>query len=536
MAGAASGKEANRKSAERNSGQRRATGKQLLTADDFRYLGRVAVVGMGWSTQGLAYRPETETFFTVEKSGKDPYGLHEFSLPAPTLPPEPAPRVTPVKSWGPLNQEKRLAVKGELVSLRGLWWDAEEKRLWFNFGSFYASGANNPVLGCATLSDDGLKVYGPWKVSDAVHADTVKGMLFPAPPSLRKITGQRLLAFGVRGSTAQGQSWGAGLVSLEPPSTSLPAGREIAASRLIHWPMKQEGGVAFSNFPRVPGDEAVFIAGNGNAGRRITGTARGGGPKSMKLEEKVNFPPGGNATLVGCYLTNVDTEEQIRIVAWDNATKVATVASEWKQGAPTKETRYEVYFPSYERNQFVPVGGRYCNADALTSATWIDLPNKEGLLYFGATALGYVWYGNPRAHNDTTPTGKKYANALKSLLHSDQELKSDFDDRGVHAELHVPRWYLVDPKRVRGVAAKVFRGGATAGDLQIPWTSAGDVTKLGGDVVLASPRFCQMHWDRPTRRLSVLTLAGGDNTTAEIHVWEVGQPETKEEAEADDEP
>lgn len=499
--------------------------KKMLAGRDFRYLGRVNVVGMGWATSGLAHRPDTDTWFTVEKTGQPPYGLFEFKVPEPALPPDPAPKVEIVKAWGPLNQDKRLDVKGELVALRGLCWDPEEPQLWFNFGSYYANGANNPVLGCATLTEKGLTVYGPWKVPEAVHSDIVKGVLFPTPPELKKITGQKLLAFGIKGSTAQKQSWGTGLVSLVAPKLNLPAQAEFHAAPIIHWPMVPNKISPYSNFPRLPRDDAIIIVGNGQTGRTIRGKAQAGSEKTMTLETTVDFKPDGKSPrqpLAGCYLTNQATHEQLEISAWDNKTKVATVRSPWKNGPPAKGTEYEVYFPSYERNQFEPTRGRYQAFDGLTSATWITLPDKHGLLYFGTVAIGYCWYGNQGSHSDPTPYGKKYDNNLKSLLNPKLPVHSSFEGRGGHAEAYVPRWYLVDPQQVVSLAERLAKGMASPDEMQVSWKLAGDVGTLGGDVQLASPKFGQMHWNPQTRRLTVLVMPAGDNSPCELHVWEVG--------------
>ncbi len=246
-------------------------GGESLAPGDFTYLGRAEIHDVGIAANGLAYRPETGTFFSISRGGLDPFRLFEFQLPD-TL--DSSEKCTLVKDWGELNPKDILRITGrELVSMRGLLWDAEQGGLWVNYGSFYARSENLPCLAFVKLNRDGThKTFGPWKVPEKVHSDTVKGMLFEMPADLRSKTGGRqFAAFGARGSTAQGQSWGTGLVSLAKPPLSLPAMSELNCQRLIHWPMRLlPRGFAHSDFPREPEDKATWIIGNMNVGGKET--------------------------------------------------------------------------------------------------------------------------------------------------------------------------------------------------------------------------------------------------------------------------
>ena len=245
------------------------TAAESLSPTDFEYMGRASVPGVGISSHGLAYRPETDSFFCLWRAGQDPFNLIEFKLPS-TL--GTTAKCVIVKDWGPINVNNVLGISGkQLVSMRGLLWDARKGGLWCNYGSFYAVGENLPCLAFVKLNADGTnQVYGPWKVPASVHSDTVKGILIESPCDLLRVTQHRFAAFGVRGSTAQGQSWGTGLVTLAEPPLTLPPMSELTSKRVIHWPMKLVNGFGLSDFPRDSEDKATWIIGNMNVGGTAT--------------------------------------------------------------------------------------------------------------------------------------------------------------------------------------------------------------------------------------------------------------------------
>lgn len=216
-----------------------------LSLSQFKYRSKHPISGTGLSLQGLAYSPERETFFSIEKAGQDPFSLVEF-----TVPDEGPCRL--VRRWGPINNGDPLKISGKQEAwMTGLLWDASRAGLWLSYGSYYASGVNYPCLAFLTIPE--FKLHGPWLVPPEVHSDRCKGPLFHWTDS------QFLGMFGRRGSTAQLQSWGTGLVTCRKPDLDLPAMSVLPDVEIeIHWPMSEDAnGVATSRFPREPSDDPV---------------------------------------------------------------------------------------------------------------------------------------------------------------------------------------------------------------------------------------------------------------------------------------
>lgn len=233
-------------------------------ADNFTYLGASPLWQTGQSNLGLAEDPIEGVFYTVAKAGGDPFVIVKFKLPAVI-----GQNCTIIQTYPGLNLNNRLGVSGyPMLGMKGLYWDKDNQWLLCSFGSFYANGANLPVI-CTFKPSDGT-IGGPWKVNASIHSDTVKGMIAKLPKDLAlEVPNPKktYMAFGVKGSTSQGQSWGPGLVTVEIDPT-LASLAEMPAKRVIHWPMKSvfdtHTGTAygFSTFPREPVDQGQYILGN----------------------------------------------------------------------------------------------------------------------------------------------------------------------------------------------------------------------------------------------------------------------------------
>lgn len=233
-----------------------------LSPADFTYLGASPLFQTGQSNLGLAHDPVADEWYTVQKAGNDPFVIVKFKLP-----PVIGQNCKILQTYPGLNVNNALGVTGwQLIGMKGLLWDGTRGGLWCSFGSFYANGANLPVLCFYKLPEQ--KLYGPWKVPAAVHSDTVKGCIINAPCELLRESNQAFCAFGVHGSTRQNQSFGAGLVSMARPDLSLPAMSELTCKRVIHWPMKTvfdpktNTSYGYSDFPRDPADFGSYILGN----------------------------------------------------------------------------------------------------------------------------------------------------------------------------------------------------------------------------------------------------------------------------------
>jgi hypothetical protein len=237
-----------------------------LSAVDFQYLGATkTTVGTGFEF-GLAYRPETNTFFTIGNAGRAPYDLLELSVPTG------GGKATLVKNWGPIDPTGRLNVPGVMVRMEGLNWD--DGKLWVSWGSYYnADHSNDECLAYVTFGGGTLHLHGPWGVPGSVGSDNLRGLIATAPAELTAITGQPFISFVGKANTDQDASWGPNLVSFANPAQS-PVKGQTTAEELTHWPMLDQrfidpvSGRTINNyhsaFPRLAGDKVERISGNEN--------------------------------------------------------------------------------------------------------------------------------------------------------------------------------------------------------------------------------------------------------------------------------
>lgn len=369
----------------------------LLQPSDFQYQGCLRFPNItGAMVRGLAYRPDTNTFFVIGIVAGMGYPLFEVNLTAPKAFLGNAPAMTIARYWGELNVGGALNLfdKGgkslPMQSIDGLHWDAETQTLWGSFGSYYANGTDTNCIFAAKIDTNatanakavqppavtpGLSIAGVWGVD--THSDLVKGTINPAPPSLAAATGKKFACFGIRGSTAQGQSWGTGLVAVGDPLV-VANGGQVPSEKVIHWPMEGFGtgndpagsGSPYSEFPR---DNLFAYINNGGDG---------------------------------------------------NATNPGTGAI------------------------VIPPNGRYQQLDGMDQFSWIETTTgKTALIYFGHVCRGYLWYGNYDTHYDFT-----------SLIWPPSKCIDTYEtSRGTHAERYDPAFWLTDPAAVIGAVGK---GGA----------------------------------------------------------------------------
>lgn len=233
-----------------------------LSASDFTFLGRFRILGIGMTSHGLAYDPTENHWYTIGKSGQDPFYLYRFDLNEASLSPAALSIATNVSQVALLNDGNPLKISGNaLLSMKGLLYDNGELRL--NFGSYYAAGKNLPYTAIYEIATN--KVVGPWMVDPAVHSDRIKGMTLVAPDIVDKATGMPFVEFNYRGSMSQAQSWGLGLAASEDCFSLMPM-TNVPAKIVSHWPMKllpKKDGIAdqvqYSDYPGEQEFPAVYL-------------------------------------------------------------------------------------------------------------------------------------------------------------------------------------------------------------------------------------------------------------------------------------
>lgn len=230
-----------------------------LSAADFHYLGAVKIPGVGMTCSGLAH--DGSQFYTIANSGRDTFNLVSLSFDEAKLSPD-AVLNAAVKPIGPMNVDNRLMMTGKNgASMKGLLWDAGS--LTANFGSYYANAENLPFACRYDVATKSLVSVH----TASIHSDFVKGMTLRAPPEL----GQPLVAFSVRGSTSQKQSWGLGLVGMDDPFGS-------GAKIISHWPLISNAQlVPCSDYPGDPDHPTTYLQ-SGNNGVFMTPIPGNGGP------------------------------------------------------------------------------------------------------------------------------------------------------------------------------------------------------------------------------------------------------------------
>lgn len=78
--------------------------------------------------------------------------------------------------------------------------------------------------------------------------------------------------------------------------------------------------------------------------------------------------------------------------------------------------------------------GDWTEVDLVTSAAWIDLPDKHGVVFFGSLGQGHVWYG------------------AQTCVHGLDD--PCFIGQGPHASSRQPRWWIYDPADLARVARR----------------------------------------------------------------------------------
>lgn len=233
---------------------------RLIQPNDLTYDGayRLPSVQAVGARGGLAYRPSSDTFFTIGNSIND-QPLLEIRLPAatPGSNAATAPQATLVKDYGSTLWNGFLTLTSAGDFINGLWWDDANQLLWVAYGDHYSFSPTQPHLLTVDFRTNPPTVRGPW--GNSINMRRGWGQCVEAPAALRAITGRRLMCAGMRGSTGQTDSWGPNLIAMDAPTNATPAGVALAAEELMFWPMvtdpftSPQGSFSGtrSNYPRL---------------------------------------------------------------------------------------------------------------------------------------------------------------------------------------------------------------------------------------------------------------------------------------------
>ena len=281
-----------------------ASGKRVLSAEDFAYLGSfklpksVEGCGSGFTESGLALRKAadgTKTLFV--QTGLQKYLLYEADIP------EPLPLDTPDHSrlkvaavqrvWG----EIKLGDGADAVRANaGFWWDESKQTLYWSYYHGYMTGIV-PVLGASRLEAGRAPAHaGPWRIPAA--APWYKCYWGGVTPLQRafadRYTGGRRLALGFGGyySICAAASRGPALAAIAEPD---PLRATVDLVELLAYPWPKE--VA------APRDGDYFVANCPWGGQPPESPSRGQWTMDDAVHAGVFLDlPDGHAFLALAYL------------------------------------------------------------------------------------------------------------------------------------------------------------------------------------------------------------------------------------------
>ncbi len=221
-------------------------GKRVLTAADFRFIGgmRIPPTVQGMDTtwgRGLTHRYVNGQLRFLASAGNQ-----VFEITPAWAPSGPFPYASLVRVWGDVSREKRYTDQYGPNSgdTYGLYWDEQDKRLYWNYGNGYNSiGPNDPSVGYSVLNDatGASTPVGAWRFTGRGCKATQCGVL-PIPDwfSAAYCPGRRLGAgFGGYFSVANSGpvSMGPALAAFVPPNISTTPDRtSVVYTNLVGYP------------------------------------------------------------------------------------------------------------------------------------------------------------------------------------------------------------------------------------------------------------------------------------------------------------
>jgi len=145
--------------------------------------------------------------------------------------------------------------------------------------------------------------------------------------------------------------------------------------------------------------------------------------------------------------------------------------------------------------------GTYTQVDGVCSCVYVDLPDKAGIMFFGAEGTGHVWYGpnSNCGHGLGDPCG---------------------GGQGPSATGHAAKWWIYDPNECRRVVQNAIE----------PWQAQPSSAFDPSNAIAPSKMGCRAmaggaYFDRQTRQLYVAAPQADDSIPGLqmplIHVYKI---------------
>jgi hypothetical protein len=221
-----------------------ANSKELLTQADFTYMGAFAMPlssGGGDATSGIGL---THRYVNGElhmfAGTMSPQTIYEVKVPTPSTG-STLPTATVVRNWGDGWWSKAYTANGGTKWLYGLYWDEQDKRLYWSFGDPYTTSGSDSAFGYSILDDATGTATDVGSYGFSKGQKSAMGCIFPIPQWFADAyTGLKRLGAGCGGYFsivyAGGVSMGPALAAFSPPTSSTPDRSSLAFTDLIGYP------------------------------------------------------------------------------------------------------------------------------------------------------------------------------------------------------------------------------------------------------------------------------------------------------------
>jgi len=225
---------------------RPSSAKDLLSQADFRYIGafdlpvEVRSADSMFSV-GLTLRHVNGELRVFSGAHNPTQSLYEVRVPNPSMT-APFPHAEIVREWGDVTGGKAYTATGDFY-VNGLYWDENDQRLYWSYGSAYTVHGDDPSVGYSNLNDlaGTITAAGVWSFTGRGDKAT-EGCVIPIPQWFADTyTGGKKLAVGCGGPysvyTAGPVHLGPALAAFSPPNLSAnPDRSSLDFKNLVGYP------------------------------------------------------------------------------------------------------------------------------------------------------------------------------------------------------------------------------------------------------------------------------------------------------------